>query len=199
MIPGDIKYDPNATPPQYTNNEDTVIEPGAHVRCKIIGTRNEVGKMWAIGSIKEDYLGYVEWMWWFLLRVCVVLLTWFTFAALSKTKRRHRQSLAPDSCQHQGTDRKDGLTEIKDKSRADWVIWRLFRSVYFILFLSHTHTKTARHTKQKKNNMGLRASWHLVHGQLKYYFQSRKQYQSFEVNLALFYLITPVKRVLSSM
>jgi DNA-directed RNA polymerase II subunit RPB7 len=34
-----------------------VIEPGTHVRIKIIGTRTEVGEMWAIGSIKEDYLG----------------------------------------------------------------------------------------------------------------------------------------------
>jgi hypothetical protein len=58
LIPSDIKWDPNATPPQFTNNEDTVIEPGTHVRVKIIGTRTEVGEMWAIGSIKEDYLGY---------------------------------------------------------------------------------------------------------------------------------------------
>lgn len=60
LIPSDIKWDPNATPPQFTNNEDTVIEPGTHVRVKIIGTRTEVGEMWAIGSIKEDYLGYAE-------------------------------------------------------------------------------------------------------------------------------------------
>lgn len=60
MIPSDIKWDPNATPPQFTNNEDTVIEPDTHVRVKIIGTRTEVGEMWAIGSIKEDYLGYAH-------------------------------------------------------------------------------------------------------------------------------------------
>lgn len=60
MIPSDIKWDPNATPPQFTNNEDTVIEPDTHVRVKIIGTRTEVGEMWAIGSIKEDYLGYAK-------------------------------------------------------------------------------------------------------------------------------------------
>jgi hypothetical protein len=59
LIPSDIRWDPNATPPQFTNNDDTVIEPGTHVRVKIIGTRTEVGEMWAIGSIKEDYLGYV--------------------------------------------------------------------------------------------------------------------------------------------
>jgi DNA-directed RNA polymerase II subunit RPB7 len=58
MIPNDIQYDENATPPQYTNNEDTVIERGTHVRLKLMGVRSEVGKMYAIGSIKEDYLGY---------------------------------------------------------------------------------------------------------------------------------------------
>lgn len=36
-----------------------VIEKGTQVRVKIIGIRSEVGEMWAIGSIKEDYLGYV--------------------------------------------------------------------------------------------------------------------------------------------
>ncbi|KAG9507124.1 hypothetical protein J7337_000673 [Fusarium musae] len=60
LIPSDVKYDPNATPPQFTNNEDTSIEPQTHVRVKIIGTRTEVGEMWAIGSIKEDYLGYAD-------------------------------------------------------------------------------------------------------------------------------------------
>ncbi|KAF4122647.1 DNA-directed RNA polymerase II subunit RPB7 [Geosmithia morbida] len=60
LIPNDIQWDPNATPPQYTNNEDTVIEPGTHVRVKILGTRSEVGEMWAIGSIKEDYLGCLQ-------------------------------------------------------------------------------------------------------------------------------------------
>jgi DNA-directed RNA polymerase II subunit RPB7 len=59
LIPPDIKFDPNATPPQFTNNEDSVIEVGTHVRVKLIGTRAEVGGMYAIASIKEDYLGYV--------------------------------------------------------------------------------------------------------------------------------------------
>lgn len=58
-MPADIKYDANATPPQFTNNNDVEIEPGTHVRVKIIGTRTEVGEMWAIGSINGDFLGYV--------------------------------------------------------------------------------------------------------------------------------------------
>lgn len=57
-MPSDMKWDPNATPPQFTNNEDMVIEPGTHVRVKIKGLRVEVGVMWATGTIKEDYLGY---------------------------------------------------------------------------------------------------------------------------------------------
>ena len=59
MIPSQIKYDANATPPQFTDNEDYRIEPGTHIRVKIMGTRSEVGEMWAIGTINEDYLGYV--------------------------------------------------------------------------------------------------------------------------------------------
>jgi DNA-directed RNA polymerase II subunit RPB7 len=54
-----VKFDPNATPPEYTDGDDTHIKVGTHVRIKVMGTRAEVGELWAIGSIKEDYLGYV--------------------------------------------------------------------------------------------------------------------------------------------
>ena len=57
LIPNDIKFDPNATPPQYTNNEDQVIEGGTHVRVKLVGVRADIGAIYAIASIKEDYLG----------------------------------------------------------------------------------------------------------------------------------------------
>ena len=59
MIPSDIKFDGNATPPQFTDNQDQVIERGTHIRVKIKGIRGEVGQMYAIATIKEDYLGYV--------------------------------------------------------------------------------------------------------------------------------------------
>ena len=59
MIPSQVRYDPNATPPQFTDNEDYRVEPGTHIRVKIMGTRSEVGEMWAIGTINEDYLGSV--------------------------------------------------------------------------------------------------------------------------------------------
>ncbi|KAK4696415.1 dipeptidyl aminopeptidase B, partial [Lecanoromycetidae sp. Uapishka_2] len=60
LIPADIKYDANATPPQFTDNGDQVIEKGTHLRVKIIGMRSDVGSMFAIGSIKEDFLGYAK-------------------------------------------------------------------------------------------------------------------------------------------
>ena len=59
MMASEIKWDPNATPPQYTDNLDQVIEKGTHVRVKIMGTRSEVGSMYAVGSMKEDFLGFV--------------------------------------------------------------------------------------------------------------------------------------------
>ncbi|KAL1896588.1 DNA-directed RNA polymerase II subunit [Sporothrix stenoceras] len=57
MIPSQVKYDPNATPPQFADNEDYKVEAGTHIRVKIMGTRSEVGEMWAIGTVNEDYLG----------------------------------------------------------------------------------------------------------------------------------------------
>ncbi|KAI9890370.1 MAG: DNA-directed RNA polymerase II subunit [Vezdaea aestivalis] len=76
LIPSDIKFDENATPPQYTDNGDQVIEKGTQIRIKLIGTRSDVGSMFAIGSVKEDFLG---------------LLT-FT-PALSETAQRKTQNV----------------------------------------------------------------------------------------------------------
>ncbi|ODV91320.1 hypothetical protein CANCADRAFT_122520 [Tortispora caseinolytica NRRL Y-17796] len=56
LIPSDLKFDPTANPPAYSG-EDQRVERGARVRLKIVGTRADVGEMFAIGSIKEDYLG----------------------------------------------------------------------------------------------------------------------------------------------
>jgi hypothetical protein len=88
LIPADIKFDPNATPPQYTNNEDSVIEVGTHVRVKLIGTRAEVGGMYAIASIKEDYLGYVacdHYAHWIFVLI-------YTFQMFTGTMRGYRQA-----------------------------------------------------------------------------------------------------------
>ncbi|KAI9838672.1 MAG: hypothetical protein M1819_004986 [Sarea resinae] len=57
LIPSDIKFDGNAMPPQFTDNADQVIENGTHIRIKLLGIRSDVGDMFAVGSIKEDFLG----------------------------------------------------------------------------------------------------------------------------------------------
>lgn len=53
MIPSEIKYDANATPPHWTDNSDQVIEKGTNVRIKIKGVRSEVDRQFAIGTMKE--------------------------------------------------------------------------------------------------------------------------------------------------
>lgn len=57
-MPDEIRYDGSASPPQFTNNADIVIENGTHVRVRILGLRTEVGGMRAVGTINGDFLGY---------------------------------------------------------------------------------------------------------------------------------------------
>ena len=91
MIPSDIKWDPNATPPQFTDNGDQVIEKGTHLRIKIMGTRSDVGSMFAIGSIKEDFLGLVKYLWSYRLPLTI---RQDPVKALSPTRRPQRSHAA---------------------------------------------------------------------------------------------------------
>ncbi|KAK7677993.1 DNA-directed RNA polymerase II subunit [Cerrena zonata] len=54
--PSDMRFNPSANPPAYVSAEEN-IEKGSRVRLKIVGTRTDVNEIYAIGSIKEDYLG----------------------------------------------------------------------------------------------------------------------------------------------
>ncbi|KAK9893724.1 DNA-directed RNA polymerase II subunit rpb7 [Cystobasidium minutum MCA 4210] len=61
LIPPDMKFDPNANPPCFSNPEEQVsIERNARVRLKIVGTRVDATEIFAIGTIREDYLGLIE-------------------------------------------------------------------------------------------------------------------------------------------
>lgn len=53
MIPSEIKFDANATPPQWTDDGEQVVEKGTNIRIKIKGLRSEVDKMYAVGTMKE--------------------------------------------------------------------------------------------------------------------------------------------------
>ncbi|GIZ40552.1 hypothetical protein CKM354_000388600 [Cercospora kikuchii] len=57
MIPPALKYSVEGSTPSFTDNSDQTIERGAQVRLRIKGIRGEMGSMYAIGSIREDYLG----------------------------------------------------------------------------------------------------------------------------------------------
>ena len=57
MIPSQLKYTVEGSTPSFTDNAEQTVERGAQVRLRIKGIRGEIGQMYAIGSIREDYLG----------------------------------------------------------------------------------------------------------------------------------------------
>ncbi|KAL1924608.1 uncharacterized protein VTP21DRAFT_4262 [Calcarisporiella thermophila] len=59
LIPQDMKFDPHSNPPCYAS-EDQEIKKDVHVRIKIVGTRVDATEIFAIGTIKEDYLGVID-------------------------------------------------------------------------------------------------------------------------------------------
>lgn len=63
MIPSSMKYNAEGSAPSFSETEDAggmTVERGSQVRLRIKGIRGELGQMFAIGSIREDYLGYVD-------------------------------------------------------------------------------------------------------------------------------------------
>jgi len=60
-IPPDMKFDPNSNPQCFTNTEEQIsIERNARVRLKILGTRIDATEIFAIGTIRQDYLGLIQ-------------------------------------------------------------------------------------------------------------------------------------------
>ncbi len=59
MIPTSMKYNAEGSAPSFTESDGGMtVERGSQVRLRIKGIRGELGQMFAIGSIREDYLGY---------------------------------------------------------------------------------------------------------------------------------------------
>jgi DNA-directed RNA polymerase subunit E'/Rpb7 len=66
MIPPDMKFDAQASPPQWTNNEDQVVEKGVNVRIRIRAVKVQIDKLTAIGTINEvsfskSYFNSMHW------------------------------------------------------------------------------------------------------------------------------------------
>ena len=90
LIPKEYDFDGNATPPQFANNEEgLIIENGTKVRVKVMGVRAEVGVMYGIGTIKEDYLGFVD----LLLLLDSPALTYYTDLLMCTMAFRNLQVL----------------------------------------------------------------------------------------------------------
>ena len=53
-----MKYSAEGSAPNFSDAEGMTVERGSQVRLRIKGIRGELGQMFAIGSIREDYLGY---------------------------------------------------------------------------------------------------------------------------------------------
>ncbi|KAI9264455.1 RNA polymerase Rpb7 [Sporodiniella umbellata] len=59
LIPNEFKFDVNGNPPCYSS-DDQVIQKDVRVRLKLVGTRVDATEIFAIGTIKEDYLGVIS-------------------------------------------------------------------------------------------------------------------------------------------
>ncbi|CAG8603135.1 9299_t:CDS:10 [Paraglomus brasilianum] len=60
LIPSEYTFDPHANPPAYIGEDQPTIERGSCVRMKIVGTRFDATDIFAIGTIKDDFLGVID-------------------------------------------------------------------------------------------------------------------------------------------
>lgn len=58
LMPSDFRFDPSANPPCWISNKDgETLEKATRLRLKVVGTRIDANEIFAIGSLKEDFLG----------------------------------------------------------------------------------------------------------------------------------------------
>eukprot|EP00834_Sanchytrium_tribonematis_P008132 NODE_870_length_3391_cov_0.839915.p3 type:complete len:172 gc:universal NODE_870_length_3391_cov_0.839915:2371-2886(+) len=60
LIDNTFEFDPNGNPPCFVDSRrETKIQKGTTMRIKLVGIKADATQIFAIGSIKEDYLGIV--------------------------------------------------------------------------------------------------------------------------------------------
>mmetsp|Transcript_6867 Transcript_6867/g.11513 ORF Transcript_6867/g.11513 Transcript_6867/m.11513 type:complete len:174 (-) Transcript_6867:6-527(-) len=62
LIPADMRFEPQSNPPSYVSevgDDQMRVTIGSKVRLRLIGTRVDANEIFAVGSIKEDYLGVI--------------------------------------------------------------------------------------------------------------------------------------------
>ena len=52
-----MKYNPDATPAQYSSRSGDIIERGSAVRVQIMGLRSDVTAIYAIGKMSGEWYG----------------------------------------------------------------------------------------------------------------------------------------------
>ncbi|CEH19020.1 rna polymerase ii subunit [Ceraceosorus bombacis] len=57
LLPVDYKFQPDSNPAEFVSQDGTTIVKGKKCRIRIVGTRVEANEIFAIGLMKEDYLG----------------------------------------------------------------------------------------------------------------------------------------------
>jgi DNA-directed RNA polymerase II subunit RPB7 len=64
LIPADMQFDPNSTPAAYvsqvSDQQPQRITKGSEVRLKVMACRVDAAEIFAVGTIKEEYLGLIE-------------------------------------------------------------------------------------------------------------------------------------------
>lgn len=60
-VPSDYSYDAQSVPPCYNNADQTMkIAKDTEVRLRIVGTKYNMTSIFAIATIKADYLGPIS-------------------------------------------------------------------------------------------------------------------------------------------
>ncbi len=59
LLPVEYKFVADANPPEFAS-PDASLTPGSKVRLRIVGTRVDANEIFAIGTMKEDFLGPID-------------------------------------------------------------------------------------------------------------------------------------------
>jgi DNA-directed RNA polymerase II subunit RPB7 len=54
-----MKFNPDATPPHFSNSDGEVIERGSAIRVQLFGIRSDVNNITAVAKMSGNWLGYV--------------------------------------------------------------------------------------------------------------------------------------------
>ena len=64
LMPPDMKFDPQSTPASYvsevSDEQPQRVSKDSEVRLRVVATRIDASEIFAIGTIKDEYLGLIE-------------------------------------------------------------------------------------------------------------------------------------------